>query len=103
MARLLSLQKSTKERAHERYQEVTGLWDGVATGILAEAGFKNGDVLSVITRGRTLIYSKCLDKMPELTKPESGWHTKVLNLQKGDSLKDIGRGLAQKLILILYE
>ncbi len=54
--------------------EVDDLWDGIAAGILAEAGFKDGDVLSVVARGRTLIYSKCLDEAPELTKPDVNFH-----------------------------
>ena len=66
--------------------EVDDLWDGIAAGILAEAGFKDGDVLSVIERGRTLIYSKCLDETPEITKSGPGFHTKVLNLQKGEGM-----------------
>lgn len=66
--------------------EVTDLWDGIAAGIFAEAGFKDGDILTVKDQDRMIIYSKCSEKTPELTRDEVGFHSSAFNLKEGECM-----------------
>lgn len=42
--------------------------------------------MSVVARGRTLIYSNCLDETPELTKLDVDFHNIDFELQKGEGI-----------------